>query len=115
MANLETVINAKGAFVRQPTSFRNWVRADKSTPFQPEPDRYHLYVCHACPWAHRTLAVRALKGLEHVIGVSSVHWLLDDGGWHFEDEKFPDHLHKESKRLKELYLRADPEYNGRVS
>jgi len=62
-----------GRFVRQKSQFRNWVTADGASGFKSEPGRYHLYVSLACPWAHRTLIFRRLKGLEEVISISIVH------------------------------------------
>src|SRR3954454_7505483 len=70
-----------GHFVRQEAQFRNWVTPDGSAGqsgeggFRAEPGRYHLYVSLACPWAHRTLIFRKLKGLEAMISLSVVHWL----------------------------------------
>jgi glutathionyl-hydroquinone reductase len=60
--------NTDGRFVRSKTSFRDWISADGSSDFKAEPGRYHLYVAWACPWAHRTVIMRKLKGLEEVIG-----------------------------------------------
>src|SRR5688500_11081322 len=76
---------AQGEFKRQPDEFRNWVRADGSTRFTPEPGRYHLYVSLACPWAHRTLIVRRLKRLDEAIGVTVVDPVRDERGWAFHD------------------------------
>lgn len=73
-----------GAFVRHQTGFRGAIRADGSTEFPPERDRYHLYVSYACPWAHRTLMARLLKGLEEVVTVDVVHPILPRSGWTFE-------------------------------
>ena len=70
-----------GRFERKAPQFRNWITADGSAGpsgdpgFKAEADRYHLYVSLACPWAHRTLIFRALKGLEKMLPISSVHWL----------------------------------------
>src|SRR5918993_5056174 len=64
--------NTDGRFVRSKTSFRDWITADGSSGFPAEPDRYHLYIAWACPWAHRTAIIRKLKGLEEVIGLSAV-------------------------------------------
>ncbi|QCO16715.1 glutathione S-transferase family protein (plasmid) [Azospirillum brasilense] len=100
-----------GAFVRPETQFRNWVRADGSTPFQPEAGRYHLFVSLACPWAHRTLILRKLKGLEDAIGVSVVDPLMREEGWTFPE---PDPV-TGSTRLHEVYTKADPTYSGRVT
>ncbi len=78
-----------GRFVRKDAAFRNWVTPDGSAGptgdggFKAEAGRYHLYVALACPWAHRTLILRALKGLEDMIGVSVVHWLMAENGWTF--------------------------------
>ncbi len=75
----------QGEFKRQPDEFRDWVRADGSTPFRPERGRYHLYVSLACPWAHRTLIVRRLKQLDEAIGVTVVDPVRDERGWAFRD------------------------------
>ena len=78
-----------GRFERQPSVFHNWVTADGSPGptgeggFPAESGRYHLYVSYACPWAHRTLIFRRLKGLEDHIGVSVVHPFLGEDGWTF--------------------------------
>ncbi len=78
--------SAAGEFERQPDEFRDWVRADGSTPYPPQAGRYHLYVSLACPWAHRTLIVRHLKGLDAVIGVTVVDPVrTDEEGWAFRD------------------------------
>src|SRR5467141_4508649 len=79
-----------GHFVRNEAAFRNWVTADGSAGvsgeggFKAEPGRYHLYVSLACPWAHRTLIFRVLKGLENAISLSVVHWLMGNDGWTFD-------------------------------
>lgn len=81
----------KGRFVRQDSAFRNWITADGSAGpsgrdgFKAEAGRYHLYVSLACPWAHRTLVFRALKGLKDAISVSVVHWLMGENGWEFKE------------------------------
>ncbi|MCW2243418.1 glutathione S-transferase family protein [Azospirillum canadense] len=100
-----------GAFVRPETQFRNWVKADGSTPYQPEAGRYHLFVSLACPWAHRTLIVRALKGLTEVIGVSVVDPLMREDGWTFPEL---DPV-TGSTRLYEVYAKAKADYTGRVT
>lgn len=112
-----------GEFVRMDSVFRNWVTADGSPGptgtggFKAEPDRYHLYVSYACPWAHRTLMFRALKKLDSLITVSVVHPGMGPESWNF-DSSFPgateDHLHQ-SKFLYELYTRADSAYSGIVT
>src|SRR5690242_2130130 len=80
-----------GRFVRKESAFRNFVTPDGSAGpsgtggFKAEAGRYHLYVSLACPWAHRTLIMRALKGLHDMISVSVVHWLMREQGWTFAD------------------------------
>jgi putative glutathione S-transferase len=104
----------RGAFARKPTTFRNWIAPGGEFP--PEAGRYHLYVSYACPWAHRTLIFRKLKGLESMIGVSVVHWLLGDEGWTFAEGPgvVPDDVNG-AQKLYELYVRAKPDYTGRVT
>ncbi len=112
----------KGRFERSKSQFRNWVTADGSAGptgeggFKAEPGRYHLYVSYACPWAHRTLIFRALKKLEDVISVSVVDYLMVEEGWTFYGTtgSSGDALYG-SKRLHEIYTRADPTYSGRVT
>ena len=108
--------SAKGAFERSAAAVRGWVRADGSTPFAPEPGRYHLYVSLACPWAHRTLIVRKLKKLEDAISVSIVDWHMTDEGWHFSerDGATPD-PHLGARYLREVYQASDPQFTGRVT
>ena len=111
-----------GRFVRKASQFRNWVTPDGSPGptgdggFKAEPGRYHLYVSYACPWAHRTLIFRALKGLEELIPVSVVHWFMGEHGWTFEPGEgvVADSLFN-SKYLHEVYTRADAQYTGRVT
>ena len=108
-----------GHFVRSESQFRNWVTADgRPGPtgqggFAAEPDRYHLYVSLACPWAHRTLIFRRLKGLEAVIGVTAVHPHMLGHGWAFRDED-PEPFYG-AHYLYELYRRVQPRYSGRVT
>ncbi|WP_207587706.1 glutathione S-transferase C-terminal domain-containing protein [Halomontanus rarus] len=106
-----------GSFQRGETTFRNEIRDDPDARFQPEAGRYHLYVSAACPWAHRTLVVRALTGLEDAISVSVVDPYRAEGGWQFTPEKeacTPDHVH-DADYLRELYVRADPDATCRVT
>jgi putative glutathione S-transferase len=103
-------------FVREDARFREWVTADGSSGYAPEPGRYHLYVSLACPWAHRTLVVRALKGLEDAIDVSIVDPIRDERGWAFRDVPgaTDDRLHGWSY-LSAAYDATDPGYEGRIS
>ena len=111
-----------GRFVRTNAVFRNWVTADGSPGpsgeggFKAESGRYHLYVSLACPWAHRTLIMRRLKGLEAMIGVSVVHWRMLEQGWTFEDGPgvVPDPIHG-ARYLHQVYTAAKPDYSGRVT
>ena len=107
---------AGGRFVRATTSFRNTVTADGSSGFKAEPGRYHLYVSHACPWAHRTMILRALRKLEDVISVSVVDPFTSDEGWHFSDgpDCIPDTV-SGTRYLREIYKLAKDDYTGRVS
>jgi putative glutathione S-transferase len=114
--------NKDGFFERGETAFRNWITPDgRPGPtgqdgFRAMTGRYHLYVSLACPWAHRTLMMRALKGLQTIIPVSVTHWLMADHGWTFAagEGVIPDPLYN-SRYLYELYARADETYSGRVS
>ncbi len=115
-----------GRFVRSDSQFRNWVTADGSAGpsgeggFQAEAGRYHLYVSLACPWAHRTLIFRALKGLEDAISVTAVDPLMLENGWEFGKEPDgapfhgPDPLFGKSY-LHQIYTQAMPDYSGRVT
>lgn len=104
----------QGAFERSKAAFRDWIRADGSSPYPPAAQRYHLYVSYACPWANRTLIVRRLKGLEEAIGVTVVHPLMLEKGWVF-DEARPDPHHSGVEALSELYVHALPTFTGRVT
>jgi len=110
-------LTVKGEFVRKDSVFRNFI--SKEGPFPPEAGRYHLYISLACPWAHRTLIVRKLKGLENIIGLSVVHYLMLENGWEFVDESeipgcIPDTVNN-FKFVKELYFQSDPGYTGRYT
>ncbi|KAH7049302.1 glutathione S-transferase [Macrophomina phaseolina] len=118
------VTNEAGELQRPPSVFRNWVSREPGAEFPPENGRYHLYVSYACPWAHRTLIVRQLKGLKDVIPYTSVHWHLEmDKGWRFASpgeevpgaNTVPDPLHPDYTRISEIYLKADPGYSGRFT
>jgi len=114
--------DSKGGFVRQMSSFRNWVTPDgRPGPtgdggFTAIKGRYHLYIALICPWASRTLIARSLKGLEDVVSVSVVEPALTDQGWRFGD--YPganiDALNGVTW-MHELYTRSDPHYTGRAT
>ena len=102
-----------GEFVRPPARFRNRVTADGADGYPAEPGRYHLYVSLACPWAHRTLIFRRLKGLEQAISVSVVEPVMSSEGWAFSED-LPDHVSGFS-HLHRVYAARDPKYSGRVT
>lgn len=114
-----------GEFVRGATDFRDWVSADGSTGFAPDPSRYVLYVSYACPWASRAVIVRRLKGLEKAITLAVVDPVRDDRGWAFPDEpgaeigpglpaEGPDGVNGFSF-LSEAYKATDPKFAGHVN
>jgi len=105
-----------GHFVREDTRFRSWIRADGSSDHPAEAGRYHLYVSLACPWAHRVLIMRALKGLEGVLPLSCVNAFMGDDGWTFDEGPgvVPDAVHS-ARLLRDVYLKGRPYYTGRVT
>ncbi len=111
-----------GRFVRKDAQLRNWVTPDGAPGptgkggFKAEPGRYHLYVSYACPWAHRTLIFRRLKGLEESIPVSVVHWFMGEHGWTFDEGEgvIADPIFN-AKFAHEIYTHANPNYTGRVT
>jgi putative glutathione S-transferase len=105
-----------GKFKRMPTTFRDRVTADGSSGFKAEAGRYHLYVALGCPWAHRTLIMRELKGLNEAISVSIVDPIMSDQGWRFSEAPgaIPDSVNH-AQYLQEIYIKADPKYTGRVT
>ncbi|MEO7600023.1 MAG: glutathione S-transferase family protein [Opitutus sp.] len=106
----------EGEFARQEDAFRAWVSDDGSTPFAAESNRYHLYVSLACPWAHRSLIVRNLKGLNSVIGVTVVDPVRDEHGWAFREGSGhgADPING-FQFLSEAYALSRPGYRGRVT
>jgi putative glutathione S-transferase len=111
-----------GRFVRSASRYRNWVTPDGAPGptgeggFAAEAGRYHLYVSYACPWAHRTLIIRTLKGLEDAISLSVTHWHMGENGWTFADGPgvVPDHVNG-ADYLYQVYLADDPKYSGRAT
>ncbi|ENG7992172.1 glutathione S-transferase family protein [Vibrio vulnificus] len=101
----------KGKFVREDAGFRDWIENKPQAPFQPESGRYHLYVSLACPWAHRTLIFRKLKGLEEHIDVTVVCPDMLSDGWKMG---LPEPLFGHTK-LHQIYTQAKPDYTGRVT
>src|SRR5437588_2574081 len=115
-AQFSSEISDSGEFQRQEDAFRKWISSDGSTSYPGAAGRYHLYVSLACPWAHRTIIFRKLKGLEEAIGMTVVDPVRDERGWAFRDGAG----HSEDpingfKFLSEAYLATDPNYQGRVT
>lgn len=100
-----------GKFVREDAGFRNWIKNEPDAEFQPESGRYHLYVSLACPWAHRTLIFRKLKGLEQHIDVTVVCPDMLSQGWQMG---LPEPLFGHT-RMHQIYTQATPDYSGRVT
>jgi putative glutathione S-transferase len=105
--------NAEGAFVRQTSAFRDRVTADGSSGYPAVAERYHLYVSLACPWAHRTIIVRELKGLADAIPMTIVDPVRDERGWRFPPEA-PDPVNG-FRFLSEAYAATDPGFDARVT
>lgn len=111
-----------GRFVRGESVFRNWITPDGrpgptgQNGYAAQPGRYHLYVSLACPWAHRTLILRTLKGLDTLIPISVTHWLMRENGWTFAagEGVIPDPLFG-AQFLHEIYSNADGQYTGRAT
>jgi putative glutathione S-transferase len=105
-----------GRFQRSESGFRDWVTADGSSGFRAEPGRYHLYVAYSCPWAHRALIWRSLKGLENAISVSFVAYAMGDQGWYFDpaDGSTGDPI-MGSEYLHQIYTAARSDCTGRVT
>ncbi len=101
-----------GRFLRADTQWRNWITADGSSGFKAEAGRYHLYVSHACPWAHRTMIYRKLKGLEDAISVTVVDPLMLDEGWEIAAGDDPVNG---ARAMHQVYAKAGPDYTGRCS
>ncbi len=114
--------SSQGKFVRKQSHFRNWITKDGSPGetgsggFKAAAGRYHLYISHACPWAHRTLIFRSLKGLDEMISLSVVNWYMGENGWTFEDGDgvIADPINN-SQFLYQVYTSALKNYNGRVT
>lgn len=114
--------NTGGRFQRSNAGFRNWVTANGSAGptgiggYKAEAGRYHLYIARACPWAHRTMIFRTIKGLEGIIDYSVVNWLMLENGWTFDEGPGVTLDKVNGKRfLHEVYTTADPTYSGRVT
>jgi putative glutathione S-transferase len=111
-----------GRFKRSAAAFRNWITPDGEPGpqgdggFEAEAGRYHLYVAYACPWAHRTLVFRKLKGLERMISVSVVNPIMRENGWTFREgyKVIPDPIHQ-AEFMHQVYTAAKSDYSGRVT
>ncbi|MBO9540164.1 glutathione S-transferase family protein [bacterium] len=108
--------SAEGNFVRQVDAFRDWVRADGNSPYPVEAGRYHLYVSHACPWAHRTVIARRLMGLGAAIGLTAVDPIRDERGWAFrEGDGYSRDPINGFDFLSEAYHATDSAFRGRYT
>jgi len=113
---------SEGRFVRSESQFRNWVTPDGEPGptgaggFKAELGRYHLIAALACPWTHRTLIFRALKGLAHIVSMSVTHWRMGPEGWTFDEGPgvVPDPI-LGARCVHEIYKAASPCYTGRVT
>ncbi len=112
-------VGSAGEFRRTDSRFRDRITADGSSGFPAEAGRYHLYVAHGCPWAHRTLIMHMLKGLDRAISVAYSVPGLREQGWTFEaNPSFPDcipDLVNEFRYLHQAYTASDPRYTGKVT
>jgi putative glutathione S-transferase len=129
MAQFPKEQSASGEFERQEDAFREWTSTDDSTPYPAVPNRYHLYVSLACPWASRTIIARKLLGLEEAIGMTVVDPIRDDRGWAFRNPSGGTAtLHGDKDRLppstdpvngfhflSEAYEATDRNFDGRVT
>ncbi|MEE9319805.1 MAG: glutathione S-transferase family protein [Granulosicoccus sp.] len=114
--------SSKGRFVRSDAVFRSWITADGSPGpsgeggFRAEANRYHLYISHACPWAHRTMIFRSLKGLQKMLPISVVHWFMGADGWTFQtaDGVIADSVNG-SQYMHQIYTKAVANFSGRVT
>jgi glutathionyl-hydroquinone reductase len=108
--------DSQGRFQRNSTTFRDRVTANGASGFPAVANRYHLYVSYACPWAHRTLIMRQLKGLTNAIDISVVAPLMGENGWEFADfpGTIPD-IVNHTQYLRDIYVLADAHYTGRVT
>ncbi|NQZ02469.1 MAG: glutathione S-transferase family protein [Bdellovibrionales bacterium] len=107
--------NDSGEFLRKPVTFRSAI--ENSGKYRPESGRYHLYVSYACPWAHRTLIMRALKKLDSHISISAVSPYMLDKGWSFlkDFDDIPHDPIEQHQHLKDLYVQVDSKFTGRVT
>jgi putative glutathione S-transferase len=129
MAQFPKEQSASGEFERQEDAFREWISTDHSTPYPAVPNRYHLYVSLACPWASRTLIVRKLLGLEEAVGMTVVDPIRDERGWAFRNPSEGTATVKNGNEvlppstdpvngfhfLSEAYEATDPNFDGRVT
>lgn len=107
----------KGEFKRKSSTFRSWITKDGSSGFPAEAGRYHLYVSLACPWAHRTIITRKLKGLEECISLNVVDYMMGEKGWKFSpdvQDATADTVNG-FEHVREIYFLAEKDYQGRFT
>jgi putative glutathione S-transferase len=108
--------STEGEFERQEDAFRDWITSERNAAYPPEPDRYHLYVSLACPWASRTVIARQIKGLSKAIGMTVVDPVRDERGWAFRDGPgYTTDPINQFSFLSEAYRASDPHFDGRVT
>ncbi|KAN0042183.1 hypothetical protein ACTFIV_004742 [Dictyostelium citrinum] len=114
--NFNDELDKKGAFIRVQSSFRNFISSNPDAEFKPEANRYHVYISYACPWASSVYHTIQFKGLQDVIDVSIVDYLLEAGGWHFSEREGStvDKING-FKYLRQVYELSDKNFNGRVT
>jgi len=121
--NILSWADKSGEFKRQQSVFRDFISSKPDAEFPAEKGRYHLYVSYACPWAHRVLIVRKLKGLEEYLPFTSVHWEMLEKGWRFatSEDNEPgenveaDPVHKGFSHIRDVYFGVNKDYEGRFT
>ncbi len=117
--NTKSPSKASGEFIRPTSTFRNWITRDGSSAFPAENGRYHLYVAYACPWAHRCIIMRKLKGLEDVISMDVVDIRRDERGWKFNPNPEVPGATADTvngfPNIRDIYFLANKNYEGRFS
>ena len=108
--------SADGKFRRLDSGIRHWIQPEATAEFPAEADRYHLYTSTACPWCHRVMIMRTLKGLQNIITTTEMHTLMSDSSWQIDPDLFDDTAGVPcDEYVYEVYLRANPNYTGPIT